>query len=134
MLPLFAALSAIPENLSGLATVIPRFGAIFVETRFLIVLDLMSDYPVSQDLGRSLRASEISGISITARWTLDVANTVPVASCAFSLLNFCDVNVRREFRELSLVLLKHLSERSVLVTVYETGEVTNLAFELNFTG
>ena len=36
---------------------------------------------------------------------LDVANTVPVASRAFSLLNFCDVNVRREFCELSLVVL-----------------------------
>ena len=65
---------------------------------------------------------------------LDVANTVPVASRAFSLLSFCDVNVRREFCDLSLVVLKHLSERSFLVTVYETGEVTNLAFELNFTG
>ena len=55
-------------------------------------------------------------------------------SHAFSLLNFCDVNVRSEFCELTLVLLKHFIEWSFLVTVYETGEVANLAFELHFTG
>ena len=90
----------------------------------------LSDYPVYQDLGRSLRAAKISGCLSPQVLT----TTVPVPLRAFSLLNFCDVNVRREFCELSLVVLKHFRERSFLVTVYETSEVANLAFELSFTG
>jgi hypothetical protein len=44
------------------------------------------------------------------------------------------VNVRREFCELTLVVLKHFIEWGLLVTVYETSEVANLASEQIFTG
>jgi hypothetical protein len=84
------------------------------------------------DLGRSLRTSKDERMSITR--PVDVANTVPVASGAVSLLNCCDVNVRRESCQHSLVALKHFIQWSFLVTVYETGEVANLAFEFPFTG
>jgi len=64
----------------------------------------------------------------------DANHWLTSVSHAFSLLNFCDVNVRSECCELTLALLKHFIEWSFLVTVYETAEVANLAFELHFTG
>src|ERR1700676_1224109 len=79
------------------------------------------------------RRYHVALLAIMSR-RIDVANTLPLASPPFSVLNFCDVNVRREFCQLTLVVLKHFIQWSFLVAVYETREVANLAFELPFTG